>query len=341
MTVGALARAACLSFWISVTASASAADDKSPKPPPTAAEPATPKSPAAEAPSGEVPKSEQAPPPETPKPAAPKPEEAPPEKQSPETKPEETPPPPAKEKKGQVRPRAKRSGLEEDSIRIAEAQRHFQAALAHYRKGRYRAAIAGLERALKADPTGKDLVYNLALVHEKLGDFDQAIAQLERYKRMEHEPEELKRADESLTRLRGARYWALRDQAKNRRAPPALPPPAEPGRLDGWVMGAAAVSVTALVVGSVLGITALARKPTLDDSTGEGTTYDDLRRQAESAHRAAVYADVGFAVSAASAAAGITLYFGRNQERSRKEREPSASSAGDVPSFGLLVQGAF
>ena len=56
------------------------------------------------------------------------------------------------------------------------AKHHFDEALAHYREGHYRAAIAELKAALTFDPTSKDLVYNLALVHEKLGELDLAIA---------------------------------------------------------------------------------------------------------------------------------------------------------------------
>src|SRR6188472_4558508 len=68
------------------------------------------------------------------------------------------------------------------------AKHHFDEALAHYREGHYRAAIAELKAALTFDPTSKDLIYNLALVHEKLGELDPAIAALERYAELETDP---------------------------------------------------------------------------------------------------------------------------------------------------------
>src|SRR5690348_444092 len=54
----------------------------------------------------------------------------------------------------------------------AAPKQHFEEALVHYREGHYRAAVAELEAALTFDPTSKDLLYNLALVHEKLGQLD-------------------------------------------------------------------------------------------------------------------------------------------------------------------------
>src|SRR4051812_27640849 len=39
-----------------------------------------------------------------------------------------------------------------------------------YEQGRYHAAIEKLEAALRLDPDGKELVYNLAILHEKLAD---------------------------------------------------------------------------------------------------------------------------------------------------------------------------
>ena len=39
-----------------------------------------------------------------------------------------------------------------------------------YERGLYRRAIAKLEAAIELDPDGKELVYNLALIHEKLAE---------------------------------------------------------------------------------------------------------------------------------------------------------------------------
>src|SRR5262245_44072169 len=55
----------------------------------------------------------------------------------------------------------------------AAAEKHYKRARELYQLGRYREAIAQLEAALKLDPQGAELLYNLGLVHEKLGDADE------------------------------------------------------------------------------------------------------------------------------------------------------------------------
>ena len=70
------------------------------------------------------------------------------------------------------------------------AQEHFELALVHYRGGKYRSAIIELEKAYGLDPTGKDLVHNLAVVYEKLGELDAAIVYLERYVALEPDPDD-------------------------------------------------------------------------------------------------------------------------------------------------------
>ena len=60
--------------------------------------------------------------------------------------------------------------------RLEEARQHFETALEHYAKGRYRQAIIELRRAHALDPSGKDLLYNLAVVHEKLGEVGPALS---------------------------------------------------------------------------------------------------------------------------------------------------------------------
>src|SRR6187399_432302 len=78
---------------------------------------------------------------------------------------------------------------------LEEARRHFDVALECYSRGRYRDAIAELEAARRLDPAGKDLVYNLALVHEKLGELEVALAYLRRYLGMERDPDERARTE--------------------------------------------------------------------------------------------------------------------------------------------------
>lgn len=198
---------------------------------------------------------------------------------------------------------------------LEEARRHFDVALECYSRGRYRDAILELEAARELDPAGKDLVYNLALVHEKLGELQEALAYLRRYLEMETDPDERARTEASITRLEGA----LRQESEAEPAPeprtgltatsPREAPP--PGRLDAWVWGSAGVAACALLVGAVLGVRALALNPGAEDATGGSRSADDFRHDAHAARRSAVGADVAFGVAALSGAAATLLYFGR------------------------------
>ena len=78
-------------------------------------------------------------------------------------------------------------------------------AKALYERGVYRRAIAKLEAALALDPNGKELIYNLALIHEKLAEADVAETYYLRYIEMETEPVARERAEAIVKRLRGAK----------------------------------------------------------------------------------------------------------------------------------------
>ncbi len=198
------------------------------------------------------------------------------------------------------------SGRAQVPIRAAEtpeesaeegARRHFDRALELYRAGRYVEALEQLESAAKLDPDGKDLFFNLALVHEKLGQLPHAVAALERFRELETDGVERERARLAIERLRGA---AVAAQAK-RPAPcpePPLPAPAHPP--NAVLIGTAAVAVVSLVVGAVFGAKALS-----DDIGNTGTSPSlslaQLRERGRRAEREALVADLAFAVGAASA----------------------------------------
>ncbi len=100
------------------------------------------------------------------------------------------------------------------------AHQHAAHALDLYRQGSYHEAITELETALKLDPNGKDLVFNLGVVHEKLGDIEDALRYFQRYEQMDLEPQERAKAEAYVKRLQGAR----REVEK----PPEPPPPRSP-----------------------------------------------------------------------------------------------------------------
>ncbi len=201
---------------------------------------------------------------------------------------------------------------------IAKARQHFEQALSHYERGEYRRAITELNRALELDPTGKDLVYNLGVVHEKLGEYDAAIEYFERFKRMEQDKQEIARAESLLVRLRGARELQRRERTAT---PPSVRTGQDAGHaagltrhvLDEWVYVTAGVALTALAAGPILGVSALEKQPSDTDRTTSTVSASELRADASSAHRLAVFADIAFAVSLVSGASAAALYFGRDE----------------------------
>jgi tetratricopeptide (TPR) repeat protein len=201
------------------------------------------------------------------------------------------------------------------------ARPHFDRALELYRAGRYAEALEELKNAANLDPNGKDLFFNLALVHEKLAQLPEAIAALERFRELETDPTERERARLSIERLHGA------EQAAPGAGPVAEPASAEPlpakprpERPHVVLLGAASVTVVSLVVGIVFGAKALS-----DNVGGTGTSSSmslgQLRERGRRASREALVADVAFALGAASAGtfAGVWLL---------SPREPSQRAAG-------------
>jgi tetratricopeptide (TPR) repeat protein len=200
----------------------------------------------------------------------------------------------------------------------AEALRHFERARELYRDGNYREAIVELESAQSLDPEAKDLVYNLALVHEKLAQIDDALRWMHRYAAMDLDADERARSDSTIRRLEGAKK-TLAEAKPEEPAPPApsAPVAATPtpmGRIDAWTLATGAAAVVGLGVGTIFGISALSSRPKSGFVTGESGSYADLEDQARSAHTRAVIADVGFGVFVASAAACTLLYFTRTRD---------------------------
>jgi len=192
--------------------------------------------------------------------------------------------------------------LTDGSVSTEKAAEHFGRALAWYRAGKYRRALQELDAAIVRDPDGKDLVFNLALVQEKLGDLSGAITSLRRFQSMEKDPKELERAGQTIARLEGA-LAELQASASPGVEPSEIrvapgPEPRLRGKLDGWVIGTGALSLASLVVGTVFGVRAL----TMDDS--------DQSRVRD----AAILADVALTTGLLSGAGSFALYFGRFAE---------------------------
>ncbi len=189
--------------------------------------------------------------------------------------------------------------LTDGSASPAQAAEHFERALAWYRAGKYHNAVDELEEALERDPGGKDLLFNLALVQEKLGDLTGAIASLVRFQSLEKDQKELERASQTIARLRGAQAELL--GVVPRPSTPALtrepcPAPRVRGKFDAWVIGTGSLALASLLVGTVFGVRVL----TLDAASEESRARD-----------AAIVADVALATSLLAGAGSVALYFGR------------------------------
>jgi len=188
------------------------------------------------------------------------------------------------------------------------AREHFNSALALYRSGKYRAAVAELSAALVLDPAGKDLMFNLALVQEKLGDLTGAVHSLEHFQTMETDPKELDRAAQTIQRLQGAlaeqRAATIPASGATQVAPREAARPH--GKFDGWVAGVGSLSLVSLVAGTLLGVHAL----TVDSKSD--------------ARDAAVLADIALATAVVSGLGTAALYFGRDADPAQVHAGPIA-----------------
>lgn len=219
-------------------------------------------------------------------------------------------------------PSASASASAEKEARKKQAITLHDEALELHAHGRYRDAVAKLETALALDPEGKELVYNLALIHERLGEIDPALRYYRRYLEVETNPKEREKIQSVILRLEGAKQDILVAQEEARAA---SPPPRAPPRVVGpWVIAAGAVGAAGLLTGVVLGVSALARSPGADAMTGPGVTADDLLADARAAHRQAVGADVALLIGLAGAGAAVGLYFGQRPAPARALK-PSAA----------------
>ncbi|WP_437747688.1 bacterial transcriptional activator domain-containing protein [Sorangium sp. So ce1504] len=213
---------------------------------------------------------------------------------------------------------------EEKRLRIERATALHDEAQRRYQHGEYRAAIAKLEAAVALDPEGKELIYNLAMIHERLGEIDEAERYYRRYLDMEALPKAREEVHAVLKRLKGAK----------RELASAKPPPSAPAKAASvstalpylprsprhpvavgsampratWLGVSGGIAAGSLVVGGVFAALALARDPGAGERTGAGVSIADLQADASAAHRCAVAADVALLIAGLSGAAALYLY---------------------------------
>jgi tetratricopeptide (TPR) repeat protein len=242
---------------------------------------------------------------------------------------------------------------ETSAANVAAARRHFERARADYAQGAYREAIAELEVAHALDPSAKDLVFNLGVVHEKLADIDDALKWFRLYTTMDLTAQERERADAYVKRLEGAKKEVDQKSSPSGVSPAPQPQPSGPvhvaqpvamGRIDGLTIGAAGVAVAGLAFGVVLSVKAAHDKPPSTFVTGRDGTYTDFQNAQSTAHREAVMADIGFGVAAAGAAAAAVLFFTRPRIPSKVTTGGVTTNVSATPLAGggaVFVQGSF
>jgi tetratricopeptide (TPR) repeat protein len=237
----------------------------------------------------------------------------------------------------------------------AEAHQHADRAHELYGQGAYRESIAELEAALKLDPNGKGLVFNLGVVHEKLGDIDDALRYFQRYELMDLDAAERAKADAYVKRLQGAR----KEVEKTPEATPAPPPPPPPpppqrapeppahGKIDGWTVGAGVLALGGYAVGTIFGVEALRDKPKSGTMTTGTLGYQHLQSAVDTAHREAIVSDVAFATAAVATLLTTYLFFGRTKNPASRSSGKASSkplpvviSGSPLPNGGALFLGA-
>lgn len=197
----------------------------------------------------------------------------------------------------------------------------------NFSAGRYREAIADLERALMLDPSSATLVYNLARVHELLGELDRSIEYYHRYLGMlgAEEADERARVQETLERLRGARAQVAETGGGepptggnlttdthdiNR---PILVDERGVADVPFWITAIGAVAV--LAAGGVVGIIALSEETAAETCVlGSTCTLTERDDKADLADNLALTADVLFVAGGVAAIAAGLLFALRTRQ---------------------------
>jgi tetratricopeptide (TPR) repeat protein len=195
----------------------------------------------------------------------------------------------------------------------------------HFAAGRYREAIADLERALILDPSSATLVYNLARVHELLGELDASIQYYNQYLGMlgGDETDERSRVEETLGRLQGARRQVAESGAQQTSGdlttdPHELNRPIlveERGVADVpfWITAVGAVAL--LAGGGIVGIVALSEESAAETCIlGATCTLAERDDAADLADNLALGADVLFVAGGVAAIAAGLLFALRTRQ---------------------------
>ena len=209
-----------------------------------------------------------------------------------------------------------------------DAEGHYRSGRALYLEGRYDEAVVELEQALALDPNAPILLYNIALVYEKLARFERAVEYLRRYQETEEGGQEHERVDAAIRRIQGA----ARHRSEHPVAPPRVvhvpmpvPTPVGPerslGRADGWFWTAMGFSGVALAAAAIAGGLAVSTDADVQRFVlGETGTRADRQGLIDRTNNLALAADISLGTCLVSAAVGMLLYALRWTEGPAGER---------------------
>lgn len=178
-----------------------------------------------------------------------------------------------------------------------------------YSEGRYQEAIDKLTEAVRLDPDGKVLFYNLGLIQEKVGDLVGALRHYKRALELETDDREKEKLAVTIQRIEGARVTEPAPVPVT--SVPEAPAVADQARasegVTPWVWVAAGTAAAALVTGIVLASRAQAVDPGDQATTKVGVGIEDLERDADKAHQLAIGADVAFVLAGVATAAAVVI----------------------------------
>lgn len=179
-----------------------------------------------------------------------------------------------------------------------------------YTRGRYREAIAKLQEAVRVDPTGKVLYYNLGLIHEKLAEFDEALANYRTCLELEGDEREKVGLAKTIKRVEGAKQFVTFDRGPQPSAP-AAPRPLDDGvgeaSVSPWTFVVGALALSGVALGATMAARAAALDPGDAPQTGGDISVASLQDDADAAHSSAIVADVSFAVGGAAALTTVVI----------------------------------
>jgi tetratricopeptide (TPR) repeat protein len=211
------------------------------------------------------------------------------------------------------------------------ARVHFQSGTRYFDRGEYEAAIREFTAAFELSGRPQ-LLYNLYLAHERLGQIREAAETLAAYLDQVEEVEGRARLEARLETLRRrvAKLDAEEAAARAGEGEPATEPRRGGMPLPALVsFGAAGAG---FVTFAVAGGLALAEDSSLADRCGANAGRTCTPSDLDKLGRRTTAADVGIAVTAVGAAAGLVLYFVL-----RDRGEPEATSRVRVTHDGFAL----